>query len=181
MSFTQTDKAIIISLCHYAIFFHNLPTARTAFIFFRATHYIIASGNMGTPAGYFCTRGKKEYASIRQAIVACGDWLVKNETIGGPQKILLYFWGKGPHKQKSEHCSKKNAISKAKCVTWWQSPGRAPCCLRQWYAFGVILLSQWYAYGVIFALRASYGFTLTSAESRIYNFGNSQNITWKQI
>ena len=38
MSFTQTDKAFIIGLCHYAVFIHNLPTARTAFIFFRATH-----------------------------------------------------------------------------------------------------------------------------------------------
>ena len=28
---------------------------------------------IGDPAGYFCTRGEKEYASIRQAIVACGD------------------------------------------------------------------------------------------------------------
>ena len=27
----------------------------------------------GDPAGYFCTRGEKEYASIRQAIVACDD------------------------------------------------------------------------------------------------------------
>ena len=28
---------------------------------------------IGDSAGYFCTRGEKEYASIRQAIVACGD------------------------------------------------------------------------------------------------------------
>ena len=31
------------------------------------------------PRGILCTRGEKEYASIRQAIVACGDWLVKRE------------------------------------------------------------------------------------------------------
>jgi len=55
------------------------------------------------PRGILCTRGEKEYASIRQAIVACDDWLVKNEAIGGPQKVLSYFWGKGAHKQKSEH------------------------------------------------------------------------------
>ena len=35
-------------------------------------------GNWG-PRGILCTRGEKEYASIRQAIVACGDWLVKRE------------------------------------------------------------------------------------------------------
>jgi len=59
MSFTQTDKAFIIGLCHYAVFFHNLPTARTAFIFFRATHYVIASGNMGTPRDTFVPVGKR--------------------------------------------------------------------------------------------------------------------------
>ncbi len=31
------------------------------------------------PRGILCTRGEKEYASIRQAIVACDDRLVKNE------------------------------------------------------------------------------------------------------
>ena len=31
------------------------------------------------PRGILCTRGEKEYASIRQAIVACGNRLVKNE------------------------------------------------------------------------------------------------------
>ena len=34
---------------------------------------------IGDPAGYFCTRGEKEYASIRQAIVACDSRLVKRE------------------------------------------------------------------------------------------------------
>ena len=31
------------------------------------------------PRGILCTRGEKEYASIRQSIVACGNRLVKNE------------------------------------------------------------------------------------------------------
>ena len=38
--------------------------------------------------------------------------LVVNLRNRGPQKILLYFWGKGAHKHKSEHCRPDNAISK---------------------------------------------------------------------
>ena len=34
--------------------------------------------------------------------VATEEGFLRNK-IRGPQKILLYFWGKGAHKQKSEH------------------------------------------------------------------------------
>ena len=33
----------------------------------------------GDPSGYFCTRGEKEYANIRQPTVACDNRLVKRE------------------------------------------------------------------------------------------------------
>ena len=49
-----------------------------SFIIIRTKYSVIASGIRG-PRGILCTRGEKEYASIRQSIVACGNRLVKNE------------------------------------------------------------------------------------------------------
>ena len=76
------------------------------------------------PRGILCTRGEKEYASIRQPTAACDNRLVKREAYDAspgrdtslqyPRKILLYLRGeKGANKHKSEHCRPDNAISKA--------------------------------------------------------------------
>ena len=67
MSFTQTDKAFIIGLCHYAVFIHNLPTARTVFIFFRATHLKTAN------APSSLKRRKFDVFKPHKYTVSCGD------------------------------------------------------------------------------------------------------------
>ena len=38
------------------------------------------------PDGILCTRGEKEYASVRQTFVACDDCLVKNEAYDAEKK-----------------------------------------------------------------------------------------------
>ena len=60
------------------------------------------------PNGILCTRWEKEYASVRQTVVACDDCLVKNEAYDAEKKA---------------HTSKRvsviacdNAISKAQCA-----------------------------------------------------------------
>ena len=92
----------------------------------------------GDPAGYcimgpngiLCTRGEKEYASVRQTFVACDDCLVKNEAydaeekahtskrvsviacdnviskvqLSGTPRDTVYSRGKGAHKQKTNNC-----------------------------------------------------------------------------
>ena len=91
------------------------------------------------PDGILCTRWEKEYASIRQTVVACDDCLVKNEAydaekkahtnkrvsiiacnnviskvqLSGTPRDTVYPWGKGANKHKSEHCRPDNAISTA--------------------------------------------------------------------
>ena len=81
------------------------------------------------PNGILCTRWEKEYASVRQTVVACDDCLVKNEAydaekkahtnkrvsiiacnnviskaqLSGTPRDTVYPWGKGANKQKSEH------------------------------------------------------------------------------
>ncbi len=62
------------------------PTIRLTFgkrlrflALFRATHFLSLRAEIRGPRGILCTRGEKEYASIRLAIVACDDCLVKNE------------------------------------------------------------------------------------------------------
>lgn len=37
-------------------------------------------------------------------VVPCNALMSLLSINRGPQKILLYFWGKGANKQKSEHC-----------------------------------------------------------------------------
>ena len=60
------------------------------------------------PNGILCTRWEKEYASVRQTVVACDDCLVKNEAYDAEKKA---------------HTSKRvsiivynNVISKAQCA-----------------------------------------------------------------
>ena len=60
------------------------------------------------PNGILCTRWEKEYASVRQTVVACDDCLVKNEAYDAEEKA---------------HTSKRvsiivynNVISKAQCA-----------------------------------------------------------------
>ena len=91
------------------------------------------------PNGILCTRWEKEYASVRQTVVACDDCLVKNEAydaekkahtskrvsiiacnnviskvqLSGTPRDTVYPWGKGANKHKSEHCRPDNAISTA--------------------------------------------------------------------
>ena len=38
------------------------------------------------PNGILCTRWEKEYASVRQTVVACDDCLVKNEAYDAEKK-----------------------------------------------------------------------------------------------
>ena len=38
------------------------------------------------PDGILCTRWEKEYASVRQTVVACDDCLVKNEAYDAEKK-----------------------------------------------------------------------------------------------
>ncbi len=103
-------------------------TLRTLFMLSRATHLMslrgaTRRGNLpeGTPyykthARYFimgpngilCTRWEKEYASVRQTVVACDDCLVKNEAYDAEKKA---------------HTSKRvsiiacnDVISKAQCA-----------------------------------------------------------------
>ncbi len=93
------------------------------------------------PDGILCTRWEKEYASVRQTFVACDDCLVKNEAYDvekkaqtskrvsiiardnaisksrwGPQKILLYFWGKGINKQKTNDCRKRQSFGQKRSL-----------------------------------------------------------------
>ena len=63
-------------LIRYEVF--NVITMRCPY-FIRYKVLCHCERKIGDPAGYFCTRGEKEYASIRQAIVACDSRLVKRE------------------------------------------------------------------------------------------------------
>ena len=106
-----------------------LQNFRSFFILSRATHFMSLRAKIRGPRGILCTRGEKEYASIRQPTVACDDCLVKNEAydaeekahtskrvsviacdnviskvqLSGTPRDTVYSRGKGAHKQKSEH------------------------------------------------------------------------------
>ena len=87
------------------------------------------------PDGILCTRWEKEYASVRQTFVACDDCLVKNEAYDAEEKAqtskrvsiiardnafsksrLLYFWGKGINKQKTNDCRKRQSFGQKRSL-----------------------------------------------------------------
>ena len=87
------------------------------------------------PNGILCTRWEKEYASVRQTFVACDDCLVKNEAYDAEEKAqtskrvsviacdnafsksrLLYFWGKGINKQKTNDCRKRQSFGQKRSL-----------------------------------------------------------------
>ena len=56
-------------------------------------------------------------SSLCGEIVPCNAlYVIASENTGTPRDTV-YPWGKGAHKQKSEHCRPDNAISKAQCAT----------------------------------------------------------------
>ena len=74
-------------LIRYEVF--NVITMRCPY-FIRYKVLCHCERKIGDPAGYFCTRGEKEYASIRQAIVACDSRLVKREAYdASPGRVTL--------------------------------------------------------------------------------------------
>ena len=62
----------------------------------------IAISQIRGPQKILCTFGEKEHTSKRVSIIACNNAISKVQLTGTP-KDTLYFWGKGAHKQKSEH------------------------------------------------------------------------------
>ena len=68
----------------------------------------------------------------------------------GPQKILLYFWGKGAHKQKSEHCRPRQcdfksavcAVSSPVNVTFCPSTSSAQINLRELPSYASFLTNR---------------------------------------
>ena len=63
--------------------------------------YVIAMDFLG-PRGILSTRGEKEHTSKRVSIIACDNVISKAQLSGTPRDTE-YPWGKGAHKQKSEH------------------------------------------------------------------------------
>ena len=115
-------------LCHCE---RSVAISRKGYLIIKPTQDTCIMG----PDGKLCTRWEKEYASVRQTFVACDDCLVKNKAYDaekkaqtskrvsiiardnaisksrrGPQKILLYFWGKGINKQKTNDCRKRQSF-----------------------------------------------------------------------
>ncbi len=115
-------------LCHCE---RSVAISRKGYLIIKPTQDTCIMG----PDGILCTRWEKEYASVRQTFVACDDCLVKNKAYDaekkaqtskrvsiiardnaisksrrGPQKILLYFWGKGINKQKTNDCRKRQSF-----------------------------------------------------------------------
>ena len=97
------------------------------------------------PNGILCTRWEKEYANVRQTVVACDDCLVKNEAydaekkahtnkrvsiiacnnviskvqLSGTPRDTVYPWGKGANKHKSEHCRPRQCdFNSAVCANY---------------------------------------------------------------
>ena len=68
-------------------------------------------------ARYFCTCvEKKAQTSIRVSVIA-PDNVISKAQLSGTPRDTVYPWGKGAHKQKSEHYRPPdNAISKVQCA-----------------------------------------------------------------
>ena len=99
-------KSIKSARKFYYYFPANKPLLRSV----RSTLSLRGIANRG-PRGILCSRGEKAHTSKRVSIIACDNVISKAQLSGTPRDTV-YPWGKGAHKQKSEHCRPDNAISK---------------------------------------------------------------------
>ena len=73
---------------------------------------------------FVCKKVISKFTYALYAIPCNALYVIASENTGTPRDTV-YPWGKGAHKQKSEHYLPDNAISKAKCAP--HRPEGTPC------------------------------------------------------